>query len=174
MVPYEMREIREHRKEALEVGAAAAALLVLLLCSVSDIPRVYLTTPAARTAQQRESNRQALARLEAAKQQLEAREDAMQAELAQLTRLLQNTQSQLASLTEGQKGLEARATTTATRLQQFEITVHQTNERLTQFSESQVLERITKERDNALLQARQGDDQIRKLTLQLQRAGVYP
>jgi hypothetical protein len=80
----------------------------------------------------------------------------------------------LASLTEGQKGLEARATTTATRLQQFEITVHQTNDRLTQFSESQVLERITKERDNALLQARQGDDQIRKLTLQLQRAGVYP
>jgi chromosome segregation ATPase len=174
MVPYEMREVREHRKAVLEVAAAAAALLVLLLCSVSDVPRVYLTTPAARAAQERESNRQAFARLEAAKQELQVREDAMQAELAQLTRLLQNTQSQLAGLTEGQKGLEARAATTATRLQQFEATVHQTNERLTEFSESQVLERITKERDNALLQAKQGDDQIRRLTLQLQRAGVYP
>lgn len=174
MVPYSMREAREPRKDVLEVVAAVLAFIVVLACAVSDVPRLYLTTPAARAVKERESNRQSFAQLQTAARELQARDEALQAELAKITRLLETTRSNLANLTEGHGALSTRVTATATKLQQFETTVNQTNERLTKFSESAVLERVTKERDDATTHAKQSDDQIRQLTLKLQKAGIYP
>jgi len=174
MVPYSMREARELRKDVLEVVAAVAALVLLLVCAVSDVPRLYLTTPGARAAKERESNQQSFALLQTATRELQARDVAMQAELAKITRLLETTRSNLANLTEGHGALDMRVTATAAKLQQFETAVHQANERLTKFSESAVLERITKERDDAATRANQSDDQVRQLTLKLQKAGIYP
>ena len=167
MVPYGMREAREFRKDVLEVVVAVAALVLLVVCAVADAPRVYLTTPAARAARERELNRQTVAQLQAATHEL-------QTDVAKATRLLETTQANLAALTEKHGALDTRVNAAATKLQQFEATVQQTNQRLTKFSESAVLERITKERDNALTQARRSDDQVRQLTLQLQKAGIYP
>jgi septal ring factor EnvC (AmiA/AmiB activator) len=174
MVPYSLREARELRKDMLEVAAASVALVVVLVCAVSNVPRLYLTTPAARAAKEREVNRQSFAQLQAATRELQARDEAVQAELAKITRLLETTRSNLANLTEGQGALNARVAATAAKLQQFETTVHQTNERLTKFSESAVLEQLTKERDDAVTRADQSDDQVRQLTLKLQKAGIYP
>ncbi|MBM4025320.1 MAG: hypothetical protein FJ280_07925 [Planctomycetes bacterium] len=174
MVPYGMREIHDPRKSGLEIAAAVAAIVILMLCALAEAPRLSLTTPAARAAQEREKNRQSFADLQAATRQLLTQNDAMQTELASLTRLLESTRSQVARLTEGHSTLGTQVATTAAKLQQFETTVQQTSERLTKFSESAVLERITKERDEAMTHAKRGDDQIRQLTLKLQKAGIYP
>ncbi len=158
----------------LEAVAATVALVVLLVCAVSDVPRLYLTTPAARAAKEHEASRQSFAQLQATTRELQAHDEALQAELAKITRLLETTRSNLANLTEGHGALNTRVAATAAKLQQFEATVLQTNERLTKFSESAVLERVTKERDNATVHAKQSDDQVRQLTLKLQKAGIYP
>ncbi len=174
MVPYSMLEAREPRKDLPEAVAAIVALVVLLVCAVSDVPRLYSTTPAARAAKEREANRQSFAQLQASTRELQARDEALQVQLAQVTRLLETTRSNLATLTEGHGTLSTRVTATAAKLQQFEATVSQTNELLTKFSESAVLERITKERDTATTHAKQSEDQVRQLTLKLQKAGIYP
>jgi septal ring factor EnvC (AmiA/AmiB activator) len=174
MIPYCMREEQEPRKNTLEIVAAVVAMGILVACAFSDAPRLHLTTPAAREAREREQNRQSFAELQATTRQLQTRNDAMQAELAKTTRLLESTRSNLAGLTEGHNALNTQVATTAAKLQQFETTVQQTSERMAKFSESAVLQRITKERDDAISQSKQSQDQIRQLTLKLQKAGVYP
>jgi hypothetical protein len=59
-------------------------------------------------------------------------------------------------------------------VQQLEATVRQTSERMVKFTGSDALQKIAKERDDALAQTKQSDEQVRQLTLKLQKAGVYP
>jgi len=167
MIPYYMREKQEPRKNKLEIGAAVAGIVILVVCASSDVPRLNLTTPAARAAREREQDRRSLA-------EMQTRDDARQAELAKITRLIESTRSNLASLTEGYNTLSAQAATTTAKLQQFEATVQQTSERMTKFSESDVLQKISRERDDAITQSKQSDNQVRQLTLKLQKAGIYP
>jgi chromosome segregation ATPase len=162
-----MREKPEPRRRKVEVGAAVAGAVVLLVCAFSEVPRVNLTTPAARAAQERRQDRQALG-------EMRARNDALQTDMVRLARLLESTRTELAGLTQGYNALNAQAATTTARLQQFETTVQQANERMARFSESEALQKISTERDDAVNRAKESSDQVRQLTLKLQKAGVYP
>jgi septal ring factor EnvC (AmiA/AmiB activator) len=174
MIPYGMREKQELGKNVLEVAAAVVAIAFLVACAYTDAPRLSLATPAARAVREREQNRQSLAELQAATQQLQTRNEALQAELAKMMGLLENTRSGLSRLAESHNSLGSQVATTSARLQQFETAMQQANERLSQFSESAVLQRITKERDEAIAQTKEREDQVRQLTLKLQKVGVYP
>jgi hypothetical protein len=88
--------------------------------------------------------------------------------------LLTSTRSDMAGLIEEHKTLSTQMAATTARLQQIETTVRQANDRFAKFNESAALQKISKERDDAVTQAKQNNDQIRQLTLQLQKAGVYP
>lgn len=173
MVPYCMRETHEPRTNMLEIGAAVAGMIILAACAIADVPRLNLPTPVGR-GKEPGHNGPSLAALQTATQQLQARNSAVEAEMATITRLLQGARSELAGLKEGQDSLEAQVTTTVAKLQKLETTVQQTSERVAKGVDPKALLQATKERDEALAQTRQSDDQVRQLTLKLQRAGLYP
>jgi septal ring factor EnvC (AmiA/AmiB activator) len=176
MVPYCLREEHESRTTRLEIGAAVAGIVILAACAIADVPRPSRTTPVGRGKEQVQS-RQSLAKLaevQMATQQLQARNNAVEAELVTLTGLLQSVRAELAGLKEGHDSLEAQVTTTATKLQKLETTVQETSERVANSVDPKVLLQVTKERDEALTQSKQSDDQVRQLTLRLQRAGLFP
>jgi peptidoglycan hydrolase CwlO-like protein len=160
MLPYGMREESEPRKDTLEIAAAIAGAVILVTCAISNVPHRNQATRAGRAAVEREQDKQSIAQLQMATNQLNAR--------------LESTRSELAGLTEGHKSLGTQVTATANKVQQLEATIRQASERLAKFSESGALQKITKERDEALAQTKESDEQVRQLTLKLQKAGIYP
>jgi len=173
MYPYGIREEYEPRTSTLEIGAAVAGMILLAACAIADVPRPSLTTPVGRGKEEERSG-QSLAELQTATQQLQARNSAVEAEMAAITHLLQGVRSELAGLKDGHSSLEAQVTTTVAKLQMLETAVQQTSERVANAVDPKVLLQITKERDEALAQTKQSDDQVRQLTLKLQRAGLFP
>ena len=173
MVPYCLREEHEPRTNTLEIGAAVAGMIILAACAIADVPRPSRTTPVGREKGQ-DPGGQSLAELQTATQQLQARNSAVETEMATIARLLQGVRAELAGLKEGHDSLEARMTTTVVKLQKLETTVQQTSERVAKGVDPKALLQVTKERDEALAQTKQSDDQVRQLTLKLQRAGLFP
>jgi hypothetical protein len=173
-LPYAMREESEPRRDSLETAAAVAALVILITCVISSAPRVAQMARGGQSVQERQQDKQALAELQTTATQLKARNEALGAELAQVTRLLESTRSNLARLTEGHNALGVQVTTTAAKLQQLETTVQQAREQMAKFDGAGTLEKIVQQRDQAVAQSKQSDEQVRQLTLKLQKAGVYP
>jgi len=168
-----VREADEPRKNMLEVGTAVAGVIILAACAISNVPRPRLTAPVARTKEPALSG-PSTTELQTATQQLQTRNSALEAEVATMARLLQGFRAELAGLKEGHSTLEAQVTTTVTKLQKLETTVQESSERLANAVDPKVLHQTTKERDEALAQSKQSDEQVRQLTLRLQRAGLYP
>ncbi len=173
MIPYGMREGQESLRNTLEIGAAVAGMILLSLCAIADVPRASRTTPVVQRKEQGHSG-PALAELQTALQQLRARNSAVETEMATLAGLLQAVRSELAGLKEGHNALAGQVTTTVAKLQQLETTVQQTSARIANSVDPKMLLQVTKERDEALAQTKQSDDQVRQLTLKLQRAGLFP
>ncbi|MCX5643971.1 MAG: hypothetical protein NTZ17_04700 [Phycisphaerae bacterium] len=172
MLPYSMREESEPRKDSLETAAAITALVILVTCVISSAPHVSQVMRVGRAAQ--EQDRQSIAELQTTTNQLKARNEAVGTELVQVTRLLESTRSDLARLTERHNSLDTQVTTTAAKLQELETTLQRTSEQMVKFNESGGLGRIAKEREDAITQSKQSDEQVRQLTLKLQKAGIYP
>jgi len=174
MLPYGMREESDPRKDSLETAAAITALVILVTCVISSAPRVAQVTRGGQSAQEGQQDKQSIAELQTTTNQLKARNEALGAEMVQITTLLESTKSNLARLTEGHNSLGTQVTTTAAKLQQLETTVQQASEQMAKFNESGTLDKIAQQRDAALTQSRQSDEQVRQLTLKLQKAGIYP
>jgi predicted nuclease with TOPRIM domain len=173
MYPYCMRDVHEPRKNILEIVAAVVAMAILGACAISGLPRQTQTTNASQV-EERPLDKQALSMLQTTAHELQTRDDAVEAKLAKITQLLESTRSDLAMLTEGHNKLGTEVATTTAKLQQLETTVQQTNGRMAEFSESGTVPQLIKQRDEAITQSKQSDDEVRQLTLKLQRAGVYP
>lgn len=173
MIPYYMREEQESRRTMLEIGAAVAVVILAAACAISSVPQPDRATSAMQGKQQ-EHRTQQIAELQAALKQVQERNKAVETDLAASVRLLQDLRSELASLKNGHSLLATQLTTTVAKVQQLETAVQQTNERLANSVDPKVLEQVTKERDEALAQTKQSDDQVRQLTLKLQKAGLFP
>lgn len=174
MLPYGMREESEPRRDKVETATAVAAIVILITCVISSAPRVAQVTRGGQSTQERQQDKQSLADLQTTANQLKARNEALGTELAQVTRLLESTRSNLARLTEGHNSLSTQVTTTAAKLQQLETTVQQASEQMAKFDGAGALEKIVEQRDTALARSKQSDEQVRQLTLKLQKAGVFP
>jgi hypothetical protein len=168
-----MREGYESRKNMLEIGAAVVGVIISAACALSDAPRPGLTTPVVQGKEQ-EHRGQLIAELQTALQQLQARNNIVEADMATITRLLQGVRSELAGVKDGHNALETQVITTVAKLQKLETVVQQTSERVANSVDPKALLQATKERDEALAQTKQSDDQVRQLTLKLQRAGLFP
>lgn len=173
-LPFSMREEPQPGRERLEIAAALAAAAILIACVVSNVPYVNQTTPGARAAKARQQDRQSIVQLQTATRDLQTRNEALEAQVAKMSRLLESTRSEVAKLTEGQSSLNEQMVAATAKVQQLDATVRQSNERLIKFSESDTLQKLSKERDEALARSKDGDNQIRDLTLKLQKAGIYP
>jgi chromosome segregation ATPase len=171
---YYMREESQPRRRWLEMGAAVAAAIILTICMVSSVPYVNETTRGARIAKEREQDRQAMAQLQVVTRQLQARNQAAETQLAHVARLLESTRSDVSTLTEGHGTLRTQVATTTAKVQQLDTVVQQTSEELAKISGTDIVRKITKERDDAILRSQNSDGRVRDLTLKLQRAGIYP
>ncbi|MCU0917777.1 MAG: hypothetical protein MUC88_24925 [Planctomycetes bacterium] len=165
MYPYSLREEPEPRKEIFEIVVAAVTVAILVACALSDLSVLSQMTPGSAT-HAREQTRQSLA-------QVQTRNEALTAELTKVSQRLESTRSDLTKLTEAYNKLGTLATATTTRLNQLETMVQQANERMAKINESAAVQQIAKQRDEAIVRSKQSDDQVRQLTLRLQKAGIY-
>ena len=124
MSPYGTRKKREPDRKRLEAVTVVVAMAILIACGVWDLLRLSQTTHANQT-KEREQNTQSTARLE-------ARNSAVEVDLAVMARLLQTSRSDLAELTAGQDVLGRQVTTMAAQLKQFEAAIQQAGERTDQ------------------------------------------
>lgn len=170
MLPYYMREEATPGKAKLEIAAAVVAIGLLVVCAMVRAPRLNLTTPAAQAARAQEQTLQSLAEFRATLGQLQTRNEAAAAQLADVTSQLKSTRSDLAKY----NTLGTQVASTTSKVQELETSVRQTADRLAKFSESAVLQKVTKERDEAVTEAKARGDQVRQMTLALQKAGIYP
>lgn len=173
MNPYCVGEADEARRNKLEIGAAAAGMIILAACAIAEVPRPQPITPVARTQESARTG-PPTAELHSAMQQLQMRDGALEADVATVARLLQGVKTELAGLKQEHSTLEAQVTTTVAKLQKLETAVQQSSARLANAVDPKVLLQATKERDEALAQSRQSDEQVRQLTLKLQKAGLFP
>lgn len=174
MYPYHMREAEEPHKETLEITTAVVAALILIACAVSGVPRRSPTTSAGQITKEREPKGSSVTEAQAGLHQLQIRNTALEADVVKIARLLEDARSELARLKEDHNTLGTQVAATVTRLQQLETTFQQASDRVAKSGESATVRKIAKERDEALAQVKQSDDQVRQLTLKLQKAGVFP
>jgi seryl-tRNA synthetase len=174
MYPYYMREVPEPRKNRLEIMAAVAAIVLLLACTMLNMSRPNQTAAAVPTARAPEQDRQAIADLHATTNQLQTRHEAVEAQMAKMARLFESTRSDVARLAEDHTALSTQVTATTAKMQQLEAAVRQATTRAANGVDPNTVQKITKERDEALVQAKERGDQVRQMTLALQKAGVYP
>lgn len=168
-----MREGQESRKIVLEVVVAVTGVIIAAACTLSEAPRPSLATPMIEGKELKHS-KELIAELQTVLRQLQTRNTAVETEMVAVTRQLQGVRAELAGLKEGHHSLETQVTTTVAKLQQLETAVRQTSERIANSVDPDTLLQVTKERDEALTQSKQSDDQIRQLTLKLQKAGLFP
>jgi hypothetical protein len=72
-----MREESEPRKDRLEIAATVAAAVILVTCAISNVSRLNQTTRAGQAALEREQDKQSIAQLQMATNQLKARNEAV-------------------------------------------------------------------------------------------------
>ncbi len=173
MIPYYEREGNESRKIVLEIGVAVTGIIISAACTLSSAPRPSLAAPMLQEKELKQS-KQLIAELQTALRQMQTRNTAVETEMVALTRMFQGARSELAGLKEGHNSLETQVTTTVAKLQKLETAVQQTNARLANSVDPKALLQATKERDEARAQSKQSDDQVRQLTLKLQKAGLFP
>ncbi len=174
MYPYYMREVPEPGENGLEIVAAVAAIVLLLACTMSNMSRPNQTAAAVPTAGAQEQDRQAIADLHTTTSQLQVRNEAIEAQMTEMAHRSESTRSAVAKLAEDHTALSTQVTATTAKMRQLEAAVRQATARAANGVDPNTVQKITKERDEALTQAKERGDQVRQMTLALQKAGVHP
>ncbi|OHB66175.1 MAG: hypothetical protein A2Y77_04560 [Planctomycetes bacterium RBG_13_62_9] len=173
MHPYYLREKRESGRNSLEIVVGIVAIGLLAACVLADLPRVDSPTSAQRSRDYQQHG-QSIAALEATIRTLQTKNEAADVQLAKIAQLLESTRADLINLIDGHSSLSTQVVAATTRLQELETTVQETNEHATKLSEFISMHQLLEERDAAISESKRSGDQVRDLTLRLQRAGVYP
>lgn len=107
--------------------------------------------------------------------ELRTRDGSLEKELKDLSKTIESTRADLASFRVVHDTLIAQVAASTAKVQEIESRIQETKTQAGKLNEYAALqEQLRKERDEALTQAKDATERIRELTLQLQRAGVYP
>lgn len=145
-------------------------LVVLLACGFASMPMTVRTAGEDISVSLRR-DRQRAEEL----QELRNRDAGLEAEIKKLSKALESTKTDLASFRQVHDTLIAQVAVTTSQMQEVVGQIEESKgqaARLTEYAELQ--EKLQKERDQAVSQAKDATERVRELTLRLQKAGVYP
>lgn len=170
MRTYLIRKSENGGKSIDETVVGVAALVLLIACGLAGIQT------SSRTTNMEPSLSFHRERLHAGQiDRLQTRDSKLEEEIKRLTQDLESTQADLASFRQVHDVLITQVGATTSRVQELEARLQESKVQGGKLKEYAVLEeQLKKERDEAVGQAQNAAERIRELTLQLQRAGVYP
>jgi len=170
MRTYLIRKSESGGKSIDETVVGVAALVLLMACGLAGIQT------SSRTTNLEPSLGFHRERLHAGQiERLQTRDSKLEEEIKRLTQDLENTQADLASFRQVHDVLITQVGATTSRVQELEARLQDSKVQGGKLKEYAALEeQLKKERDEAVGQAQNAAERIRELTLQLQRAGVYP
>jgi septal ring factor EnvC (AmiA/AmiB activator) len=170
MHTYRIQEAERNGRDNVEGILGIVVLVVLIACGLASVPLP------SRIASEEASISRHRDQLRAAEiQNLQTRDSSLESELKKLTKLLESTRADLTSFRQVHDTLISQVAVTTGKMQEIESNMQDTKAQAGKLSEYAALqERLQKERDEALTQAKDAAERVRDLTLRLQRAGVYP
>jgi len=170
MQTYRVQERERVGYDTAETILGVVILMVLVACGLASVPmpgRVMSETDAITLRRDRQRATEI--------QELRDQNNSLQNELRTLARSLETTNSDFVSFRQVHDTLIAQVATATAKLQEFENKFQDSKTQTTKLSEYAGLQdQLKKERDEALAQAKDATERVRELTLQLQRAKVFP
>ncbi len=157
-------------KSSLFEGVTAGLGVVIVFISTLSAPRLSNNMTRVELARQSAREAKYLANLQTTLKATQEDNGTLRVQLAEAGSLLEKARLQMTTLIGERDTLEAKVAATTSQLQDMEGKYQALNEQMAQFNEVEVC----KERDAAFDRAKKAEDRIRELTLQLNRAGIWP
>jgi hypothetical protein len=170
MRTYRVRERERVGYDNAETILGVLILIVLVACGLASVPmpgRVMSENDSINLRQDRQRAMEI--------QGLRAQNRSLETELRKLAKTIETTNADFTSFRQVHDTLISQVATATAKLQEFESKFQDAKTQATKTNEYAGLqEQLKKERDEALAQAKDAAERVRELTLQLQRARVYP
>lgn len=170
----------EEKSSLIENIAVGAALVVVFLGTLS-IPRLSTTISRAELNQDGARKAQRITSLEASLATAENESENLRGQLAQAGSQLEATaaaletaHSEISGLKVERDELATRVTATTQQLRDVDSQLEDLKQKLAEFKEFVTAQQVANERDEAVERAKKAEERIRELTLQLNRAGIWP
>lgn len=161
-------------KSALFEGVIVAVGMVILLAGTLSVPPLTSTMSRAELVEDRAEKTQRIVALQRSLETARQENESMQTQLTAAHSLLEEVRSEIDALTVERDLLETKVAATTSQLQDVNAQFQELKREMAQFKELVSLQELAGQRDEALQRAKRAEERIRDLTLQLNRAGIWP
>jgi chromosome segregation ATPase len=161
-------------KSSLFEGAVAAVGVVVLFASTLSLPRLTSTMSRTELTEDRARKAQRIAVLQQSLDTAHQEAEVVRAQLASADALLEQARDAMNALTVERDELQTRVTATTKQLREVDTQLEALKKDMAEYKELVSMQEVAEERDDARRRAEKAEERIRELTLQLNRAGVWP
>ena len=162
------------QKSSLFEGLTAGVGVVVVLLSTISAPRLNSNMTREELNQDRTRKAQRIAALQTWLKTAQQGNEYLRTQVVSADSQLDEAQAEVSALTEERDGLKEKVASTTGQLQDVQGKLEELKQEMTQFKEFVSMQKLAKERDEAEEKAKKAEERIRELTLQLNRAGVWP
>jgi chromosome segregation ATPase len=163
----------EENLSVLEGWAIALSAIALFVATMAA-PRLSRSVTRDELAVANADKTRRISRLVTALTAVEKDATALREEVTQTNQSLEEMRSELETLTKERDTLVAQVAAANAKVQELDGKLQTTGMEAAKLKEFLSLQEIQKERDEAAERAKEAEDRIRQLTLELHRAGVWP
>jgi chromosome segregation ATPase len=161
-------------KSSLFEGAIGAVGAVIVFASTLSAPRLSVNMSREELARDGVQKTQRIEVLQTWLKTAQQGNDSLRAQLASTGSLLEEARAEIGSLTEERNGLKTQVASKTGQLKEVDGQLQELKQEMAKFKEFISFQQVAGERDEALDRAKKAEERIRELTLQLNRAGVWP
>lgn len=161
-------------KSSVFENVTAAVGLAIVFISTLCAPRLSANLSREELAKDGARKAQRIAALQTWLKAAQQGNDSLRAQLVSADARLDQGRAELNALTEERDGLKAQVASATSQLQELDTNFKALQQEMAKFREVVSLQQVADERDKALERAKKAEERIRELTLQLNRAGIWP
>ncbi|MBN1358940.1 MAG: hypothetical protein JW993_00025 [Sedimentisphaerales bacterium] len=155
-------------------GVIAGIGVVILLLSTLSTPRLSSTMTREELTADRTRKAQRIETLQTWLTAAQQGNESLRTQLATTNSHLEKARAQIGALAEERDGLSAQVASTTRQLQEIDGQFQALKEEMAKFKEIVSVQQVAEERDDAVERAKKAEERVRELTLQLNRAGIWP
>ena len=161
-------------KSSLFEGVTVGLGIVIVFISTLSAPRLTSNMTRRELARERVREARDLTRLQATLTATQEYNATLRARLTEADSLLERAHIEMSALIEERDTLTAEVAAATSQLQDMEGKYQALQEETTESRKVLSAQQIVQERDAAVDRAKQAEERIRQLTLELNRAGIWP
>ncbi len=165
--------IWEEKSSVFENVTAAVGVVIVLASTLSG-PRLASNMSREELAKDGARKAQRLEMLQTWLNTAQQGNESLRAQLASANSRLEKAHAEINVLTEECSGLKTQLASATGQLQDVSGQLQELKQEMAKFQEILSVQQVADERDDALERAKKAEERVRDLTLQLNRAGIWP